>query len=493
LSTSYAQCVAPTPISNNDTILCGQSALLTASGGTNYTWYSNALGTSQVGIGANFATPNLNATTTYYLQNMTGVAANVFNITSLSTANATFYEQNTYTGDDRGGIALTQQYIYVTGDSWTARYDMPNLTNPVSYTRRDGIVSDMAGSGTLYTLWNNNTNTDPVGTCTSFTLNSLRELNSDCSLGATVITLSQPISMGSCNDMAIFNGVGFIVVYTGSGGSPANTFYKIELPSGNVNILGSYSLTATFSENWARWGVAEYDGVNYSVVYVQNNQTISRMALNTGVVSTVQSFSNLSDMASITYSPWDSRWYYHHEGTSQWGGNDESVGYLGGTHNIISANACYSPLVPVTVTVNTNITPPTSSPAVINCGQTATLTATGGSGASYTWFSNAAGSSVVANGANFTTPALGATTVYYVASTNGIAQGNALTFTNAGATGRYGPTQAQVTSTYNNTNLANQVTINTQGIQEVPTKSELMELREAAMVEMVRVLKENLT
>ena len=207
----YAQCVAPTPTANNVTVTCGQAAMLSASGGTNYTWYSNAAGTNQVATGATFTTPALSNTTTYYLQNMTGSAANVFNITSLSSAGATFYEHNTYTGDDRGGIAVTQQYCYVTGDQNTARYDMPNLTNPVSYTRRDGIVSDMAGAGTLYTLWNNVTNTDPVGTCTAFTLNAIRTLNSDCSLGNTIIPTSQSISMGSCNDMAIFNGVGFVV------------------------------------------------------------------------------------------------------------------------------------------------------------------------------------------------------------------------------------------------------------------------------------------
>ena len=465
-SSSYAQCVAPTPTVNNATITCGQTATLNASGGTNYTWYSNALGTNQVGTGATFTTPSLSTTTTYYLQNMTGSAANVFNITSLSTVGATFYEHNTYTGDDRGGIAVTQQYCYVTGDSWTARYDMPNLTNPVSYTRRDGIFSDMAGSGTLYTLWNTASNTDPIGTCTSFSLNAIRGLNSDCSLGNTIIPTSQTISMGSCNDMAIFNGVGFVIVYTGSGGSPANSFYRIDLPSGNVTLLGAYTLTATFSENWSRWGVAEYNGVNYAVVYVQNNATISRMNMANGTVSPVQSFSSLSDMANITYSPWDSRWYYHHEGGSQWGGSDESIGYLSGTHTSIAANACYSPLVPVTVTVNTNITSPTAAPATINCGQTATLTAIGGSGGTYTWFSNAAGSTVVGNGANFTTPSLGATTTYYVASTNGMAQGNAYTFTNAGATGPNGPTQAQVNSAYSATNLSNSVTINTQGIQE---------------------------
>ena len=42
----------------------------------------------------------------------------------------------------------------------------------------------------------------------------------------------------------------------------------------------------------------------------------------------------------------------------------------------------------------------------------------------------------------------------------------AMTFTNAAATGRLGPTQTQVTAAYDNTTLDDAVTINTQGIQE---------------------------
>ena len=40
------------------------------------------------------------------------------------------------------------------------------------------------------------------------------------------------------------------------------------------------------------------------------------------------------------------------------------------------------------------------------------------------------------------------------------------TFTNASATGENGPTQNQINSEYTGTNLANSVTINSQGIQE---------------------------
>ena len=48
----------------------------------------------------------------------------------------------------------------------------------------------------------------------------------------------------------------------------------------------------------------------------------------------------------------------------------------------------------------------------------------------------------------------------------GLLNGQTYTFTNAGATGREGPTQAQIDSNYTGTNLAGNVTINTQGIQE---------------------------
>ena len=48
---------------------------------------------------------------------------------------------------------------------------------------------------------------------------------------------------------------------------------------------------------------------------------------------------------------------------------------------------------------------------------------------------------------------------------NTLPQGTTFVFSNAGATGRLGPTQAQVNAGYSGTNLANSVTINTQGIQ----------------------------
>ncbi|NBV91548.1 MAG: hypothetical protein EBR91_05210, partial [Flavobacteriia bacterium] len=57
----------PPPTANGTTINCGQTATLTASTGIIYNWFSDAAGTTQVGTGASWTTPTLNATTTYYV------------------------------------------------------------------------------------------------------------------------------------------------------------------------------------------------------------------------------------------------------------------------------------------------------------------------------------------------------------------------------------------------------------------------------------------
>jgi hypothetical protein len=119
---------------------------------------------------------------------------------------------------------------------------------------------------------------------------------------------------------------------------------------------------------------------------------------------------------------------------------------------------CTSPVVAVPITV-TPLSAPTANPVSINCGNTATLTASGSPG-SYVWYSDAAATQQVGTGASFTTPALVANTTYYVASASagGAAAGTVYTFTNCSATGQFGPTQAQVNNAYASTNLNGQVT-----------------------------------
>ena len=104
---------------------------------------------------------------------------------------------------------------------------------------------------------------------------------------------------------------------------------------------------------------------------------------------------------------------------------------------------------------------PTVNPSsiTINCGDTAVFTANGSTGI-YQWYSDSLGQHCIGEGSSIYLGPLCDSTTIYVAAIEGYS------FTNCGATGPTGPTQAAVNTTYSGTNLDGDVTINTQGIQE---------------------------
>ena len=360
--------VAPTSVSANpSTIQTGQSSNLRASsvGNTIY-WYTASTGGTSVGnssSGANFSVTPL-ITTTYYAE---ANSVQSFYLNSMSSTNSYSLEHSSYAGDDRGGIAVTSFYYYYTGDSYTVRYTMPGLTSPTSCTRRDGIFSDL-GSGTLYTLWNGST--DPVyGTNTSsYTVSSFRTLNSDLSYGSVYVTLSSSVTMTQGNS-AIYAGANFVILQSGT------TFYRVDLPSGTVTNMGSYSINRYPSESWATWGIAEKNGTTYSVLYRETStQNISRLNLSTGSSASFASFTSLSDMCSFTYAPWYNRWYFHHEGTSQFRSGDETAGYADASHTTSSAGCPSASRTAVTVTISN---PPTVTTTTVSSINSTTATSGG--------------------------------------------------------------------------------------------------------------------
>ncbi|MDQ3190730.1 MAG: T9SS type A sorting domain-containing protein, partial [Bacteroidota bacterium] len=398
--------------SDPDVFICsGNSATLTASSGTNIEWFDNSTGGTPIATGMSYTTPVLTTNTTYYY----GEEPSAFNFTidTLLESNFMVVDHDTYTGDDRAGIAVTQNYVYCVGDNYTVRYDVAGLTNPMSYDTRDGIFSDLS-TGTLYTLWDGTS--DPVGTnVVSYNVTSIRSLNPDLTLGSVIIPLSSPIAVSgdygnTTNQTGVFAGYGFLVLH-----SPVNnTFYSIEIATGNVTTLGVFTFTHVAPENWAYWGISEFNGTDYSVVYVTNSTTISKMNTATGTISTIGTFNDLSDMASISYSPWNSRWYFHYEGSStQFGGSDETLGFADGIHtSAIQSNFVCRTAINVVVDVNAFAGNDTTIGTI---GGSAQLNATGNGVVSYSW-SPATGLSSTTIANPVATPAV--TTTYIVSMTN---------------------------------------------------------------------------
>ena len=315
--------------------------------GTVFDWTNdnNTIGLASSGTGSIFSFNGINT-------GNTPVVANISVTPSLSTiVAATFIECNSYTGDDRGGIVATQNYIYLTGDAATARFNH-DLTGGVSTgVMRDAIFSDISGAGTVYTFANGGS---PMNGG-SGTATQIIALDANLAPSGSAITLSTSLSLQGGS--SLFSGKGYLIFYA----SATDHFYRISLPGGVVTDMGvspvaGFSSMPYTTECWGRWGYSEFTGSVYSVIFRNSlNNNLESLNLNSGVITVLKSFTYLSDMANIVLSPWDNRVYVHWEGGTQWGGYDESIGYLPYSFGS-TATTCTGDPVNFTITINPTAT-----------------------------------------------------------------------------------------------------------------------------------------
>ncbi|MFM8560630.1 MAG: Ig-like domain-containing protein [Solirubrobacterales bacterium] len=238
---------------------------------------------------------------------------------------------SSFTGDDRGGIAITTQKVFVGGDASLGSFNLSDLGSPAAAVAGpapswwDGLVSDLrARKAYSFDGPNYASGNGAGGTITGLTeldpTTGQRTLNK--------VTLSQPLTVSGTN--GIFSGYGRVVIWD----SGNNRVYDIEMPSGTVDDLGVRSVpagkVASEAPSGSSWGTAEYfDGQLY-LNYVETSTRIVRMRVSDGVTTTLGSFpSGLGDMASFTVDPSTNRWYFRFETASSTfsGGGDENVGF----------------------------------------------------------------------------------------------------------------------------------------------------------------------
>jgi hypothetical protein len=216
-------------------------------------------------------------------------------------------------GDDRAaGIAASSTTLFSSGDTSPGRFNAVDLSSPVTFAGpREGWVSNLA-TRTVY-VPGNGTTPAPNG---SSTMTTLIEVDQNGALLTTrLVSLSQPISIAGFTS-AIFSGWNRVVVYNGS------RAYDISLPNGTVVDLGAVTLPTMnrISAGTFMGGVAEYFG---NVVYVNyvgsgaNANRIIRVALPSAEVTTVTQFTNLGNITNISFNALRNRWYFGHEGASQ--------------------------------------------------------------------------------------------------------------------------------------------------------------------------------
>lgn len=253
-----------------------------------------------------------------------------FSLDSAHVTGSLVVEHDNLTGDDRGGIAVTNSYVYVVGDNNTARYDL-DLQNGIVLPRRDGLFSDLQ-TGQLWTLYNSFTTEMPTGN-NSFLSDAIMKLDDMLNPTGEFVILSQPISMtnGSDNN-GILAGYGEVGLSDGTSGN----VWVVSLINGIVTDLGAHYPNYYWSENWADWGILGNDGVDYFAYYRDGNtDNIAKHNLTTDNISYISNFSDVSDLSSFTVSISTNRIYFHYEGNGQFGGNDETLGYIDADFTIV--------------------------------------------------------------------------------------------------------------------------------------------------------------
>ena len=252
---------------------------------------------------------------------MMSVTGTPFQITALTSANCRAVEHNTVTGDDRGGIAIGSGVVFYTGDDRTASFDLDTLMPAARGTQPlDGIFG-VTSPGLAFTLGSNRT---PLEQRTSI-IDTVIGVSPMVTLNPMVLPLSAPIFLDRAmlpDDVGIHGGVDRMIITAGS------RAWIIEGTSATVTPFAIAPIAEhQRCESWAHWGVAEFlEGAPW-VAYVRDSRSIVRQNLLTGEVRTIAVFDNLSDMCSFTVLPGRGRWYFHHEGASQFRMGDETLGF----------------------------------------------------------------------------------------------------------------------------------------------------------------------
>ncbi|WP_443945859.1 putative Ig domain-containing protein [Pedobacter sp. AW1-32] len=209
-----------------------------------------------------------------------------------------------------------------------------------------------------------------------------------------------------------------------TGGTAPYTYLATGLPPGlNFNtatreITGTPTLGGTFAVSVTATDASGNKATTtYSITVNVSAPVVANATVCSGSTATL-SVSNLQ--AGVTYN------WYAATGSTPLATSNTGV-FI--TPTVTSSTVFYVEAVSGTAVssrtaVNVSVNPPatlatvTTNNQVISSGQTTTLQATADTGNTIAWFDAATAGNQVATGASFTTPALTATTTYYVETTN---------------------------------------------------------------------------
>ena len=388
------------------TVNPGQTTTFTASSttaGAVFNWYTTPTGGTSIYTGATFTTPAEYANTVYYAE------ASIPATGAVSATRAT------------GTVTVNQSGVNPV--ACDAAIDQTNTTSGLlcvgcGVTNPTGSVD--ADRNTFSQL------NVPVGVVGSYTSQTLRFANTGIAGDSVIIELGIPGSLASVGvlsqiSIATYNGA----TYNNDRFSVNGALLSVTLLNGTSLFKVAFKATAPFDRVEIR--------LNGAVAGVLNSLNIYDAAqeVQAPVVTTASTTACQGSQATLTATaPADVtiKWY-----TSATGGSPVATGATFTTPALTATTTYYAEAsrtadgctqavrTPATVTV----TPAPVAPVVSNAnttvcsGQPATFNVTPVTGVTYNWYTAATGGTLLFTGNNFTTPALTATTSYYVEGESG--------------------------------------------------------------------------
>ncbi len=399
--------VAVTPATQ--AVNAGESATLTASSNTPgavFNWYTTPTGGTSIYTGAVFNTPAVFNGTTYY-------AEAVIPATGARSPN-------------RASGVITVNASDVDPVPCDAAISQTTDINGVICLGCS--VSNAGGSvdGDLNTFSRINV---PVGLLNAYAQQTLTFANTGRAGDSVIVELGTP---GSLADVTVLSGIRIATyngnTYNNDRFTVNGSLLSIRLISGTSRFRVAFKAGSNFNKVEIRLNSAVAGVLNSLNIYGAS-QSVAAPVINAANVTTCE-----GSQATLTATVPDYvtvRWY-----TQPTGGSPVFTGNVFNTP-VLNANTTYyaeasrtasncaqTVRTPVNVTVTTTPDAPVVNNAnvTICSGETATFTAQAVNGVTFRWYTAATGGTPVFTGAQFTTPALTATTSYYVEAAAGQCQ-----------------------------------------------------------------------
>ncbi|WP_264560492.1 T9SS type A sorting domain-containing protein [Flavobacterium sp. N2270] len=372
---------------------CGSGTVTlqaTASAGT-IQWFTASTGGTVLFTGANYTTPSLTTTTSYYVQ----------------------VSQNGCTSPRTEVIATINEIPTITGTTPASRCDSGTVTLQATasigtiswYTASSGGTA--LGTGTSFTTPSLSTTTTYYVESATATCNSTRTAVTATVNATPSITSTTPSSVCDAGTVTLQ-----ATASTGTISWFANATGGTALGTGTSFTTPSLSTTTT-----------------YYVEVTNNGCTSSRTAviatINTTPTITGTTPANRCGSGTVTLQATASagtiQWFAASTGgTVLFTGANYTTPSLGTTTSYyvqVSQNGCTSSRTEVIATINEVPTITSTTPSSVCNSGTVTLQATASTG-TISWYAAASGGSALGTGTSFTTPVLSTSTTYYVESAN---------------------------------------------------------------------------